>query len=204
MGFSCNLYCKFYLNFFQTVHKGEPKSDICRLVSSTSLGWDRYTDRNKAAFYLFLLLKVLEYSYLWEDKRIKRIIYINCIYIKCFNCLTHAQLLKIKIRAICLPSIVINNENGSSDLDYQSDDSFHLRSSVCCGHLTKLVQSALDFDKDLGLCWNQEYHPWSVKVKLVDLRKHMKYRLLVPWSSVVCAFPLPSWEIFKSQTRTFN
>lgn len=194
MGFSCNLFCKFHLNFLQTVHKGEPKRDICRLVSSASLGSDRYTDWNKAAFYLFLLLKVLEYLN----------IYINCIYIKCFNCLICAQLLKIKIRAICLSSIVINNGNGSSDLGYQSDDSFHLLSSVCCGHLTELVQSTPDSDKDLGLYWNKEYHPWSVKVKLVDLRKHMKYHLLVPWNSVVCAFPLPTWEIFKSQTRTFN
>jgi len=63
----------------------------------------------------------------------------------------HAQLLKIKIRAICLPSIVIDNAIGISDLDYQAADNFHRCSSVCLGHLTNLVQSVLPSDRDLGL-----------------------------------------------------
>lgn len=61
------------------------------------------------------------------------------------------QLLKIKIRAICLPSIVIDNAIGSSDLDYQAAEKFLLLSSVCLSHLTNLVQSILTSDRGLGL-----------------------------------------------------
>ena len=63
----------------------------------------------------------------------------------------HAQLLEIKIRAVCLPSIVIDNAIGSSDLDYQAADMSHLLSSVCLSDLTNLVQSILASDRGLEL-----------------------------------------------------
>lgn len=62
-----------------------------------------------------------------------------------------AQLLKIKIRAICLTSIVLSSAIGSSHLDYQAADKFLVLSSMCLSHLTDLVQSILASERGLGM-----------------------------------------------------
>lgn len=61
-----------------------------------------------------------------------------------------AQLLKIKIRAICLTHIVLSSAIGSSHLDYQAADKFCL-SSVCLSHLTDLVRSILASERGSGM-----------------------------------------------------
>lgn len=62
-----------------------------------------------------------------------------------------AQLLKIKIRAICLTHIVLSSAIVSSHSDCQEADKFLLLSSACLSHLTDLGQSIPASERGSGM-----------------------------------------------------